>query len=248
MPNETLLVRTLVELADSLVDDFDVVEMLTLVSDRCVEILDVAAAGVMLGTPDGGLRVVASSSEAMRTLELFQLQSNEGPCVECYRTGLPVVNVDIAVVHAQWPSFTPRAVAAGFRSVHSLPMRLRGRTVGAMNMFRSHEGPLESDDVAAGQALTDVATIVIVQHQAALDAQTLNWQLQQALNSRVIIEQAKGKISESLGISVDEAFSRIRNHARNHNLQLTRLADEIASGRTAAHALDPDRSPSRPRR
>jgi hypothetical protein len=247
MPNEALLVRTLVELTDSLVDDFDVVDLLTLLSDRSVEILDVAAAGVMLGTPDGGLQVVASSSEAMRTLELFQLQSDEGPCVDCFRTGLPVVNVDLSAQSSRWPNFTPRGVAAGFRSVHSLPMHLRGRTVGAMNMFRSDEGSLRPDDVTAGQALADVATIVIIQHRAALDAQTLTGQLQQALNSRVIIEQAKGKISESLGISVDEAFHRLRRHARNHNLRLTSLADQIAIGQISADSLDPLPGPLLPK-
>jgi GAF domain-containing protein len=245
MPNETLLVRTLVEMADGLVDEFDVVDLLTLLSGRCVEVLDVAAAGVMLATSDGSLQVVASSSDAMRTLELFQLQSNEGPCVECFRTGLAIVNVDLDALNRRWPLFTPRAVAAGFRSLHSLPMRLRGRTIGAMNMFQQAEGSLQPNDVVAAQALADVATIVIVQHQAATDAQALNEQLQRALNSRIIIEQAKGKISESLGISMDEAFHRLRNHARNHNLRLTSLAEEIATGATAASALDPA-APQRP--
>lgn len=239
MPNDTLLVRTLVEMADSLVEDFDVVDLLTLLSDRCVEVLPVAAAGVMLATAAGGLRVVASSSDAMRTLELFQLQSDEGPCVDCFRTGLPVVNIDLAEMPGRWAAFTPRALAAGFRSVHSLPMRLRGRTIGAMNMFQLHEGPILPGDIAAGQALADVATIVIVQHRAARDAQTLNEQLQRALNSRVIIEQAKGKIAESLGVPMDEAFQRMRNHARNHNHGLTALANEIAIGTTRANALDP---------
>src|SRR5207244_7829797 len=127
--------RTFVELADTLVDNFDVVELLTLLSDRCVEVLDVAAAGLMLAAPEGDLRVVASSSEAMRVVELFELQSQEGPCLDCFRTGEPVLNQDIATVDGRWPTFGPVALAAGFRSVHALPMRLRGVAIAGLNLF-----------------------------------------------------------------------------------------------------------------
>ena len=137
MPREGLLVRTLVELADTLVDDFDVVELLTLLTDRCVELLDVTAAGVMLVAPEGDLRVVASSSEAMRVIELFELQTQEGPCPDCWRTGEPVVNADLSTVDGRWPHFVPVALAAGFRSVHGLPMRLRGEIVGVVNLVRA---------------------------------------------------------------------------------------------------------------
>ncbi len=238
MPNQTLLVRTLVELSNSLVDDFDVVDLLTLLSDRCVETLDVASAGVMLATPAGTLQVVASSSDAMRTLELFQLQSDQGPCVDCYRAGQPVVNVNLAGQNGRWAAFTPHAIAAGFHSTHSLPLRLRGRTIGALNMFRTDNGSLTEEDVLAAQALADVATIAIVQHQAAVDAQKLNEQLNQALNSRIIIEQAKGKIAEAANLDMDMAFQRLRNHARNHNLRLTALAQSIAEGSTPPETLD----------
>src|SRR5437588_3136797 len=143
MPREALLVRTLVELADTLVDDFDVVELLTHLADRCVEVLDVTAAGLMLARPGGGeLQVVASSSDAMRVLELFELQAEEGPCPDSYRTGEPVVNQDLATVDGRWPRFAPQALAAGFRSVHALPMRLRGVTIGALNLFRATDGGL----------------------------------------------------------------------------------------------------------
>jgi GAF domain-containing protein len=239
MPKEALLVRTLVELADNLVDDFDVVDLLTLLSDRCVEALDVAAAGVMLAAPTGYLQVVASSSDAMRVLELFELQANEGPCLDCYRTGEPVVNAELSAVKDRWPRFAPQAIDGGFHSVHSLPMRLRGQTIGALNMFRTDIGALDETDVLAGQALADVATIAILQHRTAVDAQALHNQLNEALNSRIIIEQAKGKISEAAHLDMDQAFQRLRHHARKHNLRLAQLARHIADGTTTIASLDP---------
>jgi GAF domain-containing protein len=238
MPREALLVRTLVELADNLVDDFDVIDLLTHLADRCVEVLDVTAAGVMLATPADDLQVVASSSEAMRILELFELQADEGPCVDCYRTAAAVVNQDLGGVGGRWPHFTPQAAAAGFRSVHAVPMRLRGRTIGALNLFRTGDGVLDDTDVVAAQALADIATIALVQHQAAVDAQVLNAQLTQALDSRVLIEQAKGKVSEASGLDMNEAFHQLRRHARNHNLRLADLARNIADGTVNPRSLD----------
>ena len=251
-----LLIRTLVELADNLVDDFDVVDLLTLLADRCVEVLDVAAAGVMLAAPSGALQVVASSSEAMRVLELFELQADQGPCVDCYATGEPVVNVNLAAADTRWPRFASEAVAAGFGSVHALPLRLRGRTIGALNMFRADQGTLDAGDVTAAQGLADIATIAIIQHQVAVDAQTLNLQLSQALNSRIVIEQAKGKISQAANIDMDRAFQRLRAHARNHNLRLSQLAADIAeapptptnSTRSNSPACGIDLPPERPTR
>ncbi|MHB1930491.1 MAG: GAF and ANTAR domain-containing protein, partial [Acidimicrobiales bacterium] len=218
MPNQLLLVRSLVELADNLVDDFDVVDLLSLLSDRCVQALDVTAAGVMLAAPSGALQVIASSSDAMRTLELFQLQADEGPCLEAHRTGQQVADLDLAGTGSRWPRFAAAATGQGFRSAHSLPMRLRGHTIGALNLLRGGPGPLDEADVAAAQALADIATIALVQHQIVVDAQTLNTQLSAALNSRVVIEQAKGKISQATGSDMDQAFRRLRNHARSHNL------------------------------
>src|ERR1700674_864025 len=133
MEREARLIRTLVELADTLVDDFDVVDLLTLLSGRCVEVLDVSAAGIMLVTADGDLRVVASSSEAMRIVELFELQSDEGPCVDCYRTGAAIVNRDLRSDADRWPHFAAVALDAGFGAAHALPMRLRGSVIGALN-------------------------------------------------------------------------------------------------------------------
>jgi GAF domain-containing protein len=237
--DESLLIRTLVELADNLVEDFDVVDLLTHLADRCVEVLDVAAAGVMLAAPSGALQVVASSSNAMRVLELYELQADQGPCVDCYALGQAVVNVDLDTAGARWPHFAPQAVAAGFRSVHALPLRLRGRTLGALNMFRADRGAFEATDVIAAQGLADIATIAVIQHQVTVDAQTLNLQLNEALNSRITIEQAKGKISQAADIDVDQAFQRLRAHARNHNLRLSALAADVAAGTISPDRLDP---------
>lgn len=238
MLNQTLLVRSLVELADSLVDEFDVVEVLSLLSDRCVHSLGVSAAGVMLASPSGALQVIASSSDSMHTLELFQLQSDEGPCLEAYRTGEQVVNLDLGAVSSRWPHFAPRAAAEGFRSAHSFPLRLRGRTLGALNLLRSEPGAFGEADIVAAQALADIATIAIVQHQIVIDAQTLNSQLSGALNSRVVIEQAKGKIAQATGTDMDQAFRQLRNHARNHNLRLADLATRVAEGTVGPASLD----------
>jgi GAF domain-containing protein len=238
MPRETLLARTLVELADTLVADFDVVELLALLTDRCVDVLDVGAAGLMLVAPEGDLRVMASSSETMRVLELFELQSQEGPCLDCYRTGEPVANDDLAADTTRWPRFAAEALAAGFQSVNAVPMRLRGTVIGALNLFYIEPLAMVPADLDAAQALADVATIAILQHRAALEAQTLNEQLQYALNSRIAIEQAKGMVAERDGVNMDEAFARLRNYARNHNFRLVQVAQDLISGAVPASALD----------
>ena len=239
MSREALLVHTLVELADNLVEDFDVIDVLTVLSDRCVEALDIDSAGVMLVGPMGELQVVASSSDSMRGLEVFELQANEGPCVDCYRSGAPITNLELEGSEVRWPRFARRAVAEGFHSVHALPMHLRGTTIGALNLFHTDPGSLSDEDVLVAQALADVATIAIIQHQTSVGATALNDQLGEALNSRVIIEQAKGRISEASGRDMDEAFHRLRNHARNHNLRLTELASHVVDGTQSIVQLDP---------
>lgn len=238
MPREAMLAGTLVKLADTLVADFDVVELLTVLVDRCVELLEVGAAGLMLVAPEGDLRVMASSSETMRVLELFELQSQEGPCLDCYRNGHPVVNQDLDSAHDRWPRFTVEALAAGFHSVHALPMRLRGAVIGALNLFHQEPGEMREADVGAAQALADVATIAILHHRASLEAQVLNDQLNHALNSRIVIEQAKGMIAEREGVNMDQAFATLRNHARNHNLRLVVVAQDVIDGSLAASSLD----------
>jgi transcriptional regulator with GAF, ATPase, and Fis domain len=242
--NESLLIRTLVELADTLVDDFDVVDLLTLLAARCVEVLDVSAAGLMLVTAEGDLRVVASSSEAMRIVELFELQSDEGPCVDCFRTGLPVVNPNLNDAVPRWPRFAQVAIRAGFGSAHALPMRLRGSVIGALNLFRTETGELAEADMFAAQALADVATIAILQFRGGREASVVNEQLNEALTSRIMIEQAKGVIAERAQIDTDEAFTRLRAHARSHNLRLADVAHDVATGSLADDSLGRARSPS----
>ena len=245
MPREALLARTVVELADTLVDDFDVVELLTLLAHRCVEMLDVAAAGLMLVAPEGDLRVVASSSEEMRVVELFELQAQEGPSPDCFRTGEPALHEDLAGGDPRWAQFGPVALAAGFRSVLALPMRLRGVTIGALNLFRTEKGSLEEADVVAAQALADVATIAILQHRAAIQADQLVDQLNHALNSRVVIEQAKGILAERAGLDMEGAFSWLRHHARSNNLRLVDVAQSIIDGKLVPEPPLAGRSPSR---
>ena len=238
MSRESLLIATLVELADNLVEDYDLIDVLTVLSLRCVEAVDVDAAGVMLASPVGELQFVASSSESMTMLELFQIQANEGPCVDCFRTGLAITNHALSEADGRWPHFTPRALAQGFRAVHSLPMRLRGRTIGALNLFRTHQGALTDDDVVVAQGLADIATIAILQYRSTLDSGALNVQLSNALNSRIIIEQAKGMVRQSTGCDMDEAFNRLRTHARNHNVGLTELAKRLIGKSIDSNNLD----------
>ena len=254
MTREVRLGQTLVEVADTLVNDFDIVELLTLLTDRCVEVLDVAAAGLMLGVPGENLRVVASSSDAMRLLELFELQSEEGPCPDCYRTGQPIVNHRLAAAGGPWPRFSPRALAAGFESVHALPMRLGPMTIGALNLFRSDEGALDGADVPAAQALADVATIAVLHHRTAGDAETVSSLLNHALESRIVIEQAKGIVAERAGLDQDQAFTALRDRARNDAVGLASVARQVTAGthparvsrgRSCRHALlGPDQGPT----
>ncbi|MGH9179590.1 MAG: GAF domain-containing protein [Acidimicrobiales bacterium] len=229
MPREASLVRTLVDLADTLVDDFDVIEMLTVLVDQCVELLGVSAAGVMLAAPGAELRVAASSSEAMRVVELFELQAEEGPCPDCFRSGEAILSGDLAS-DERWPAFVPVALGSGFASVHAVPLRLRGQVIGALNLFSAEVGEPGEADMVAARALADIATIAIVQHRAAREAQVLAEQLTHALNSRVVIEQAKGVLSERLGVDMDEAFSRLRIYARGNNRRLTEVAQSLVDG------------------
>jgi GAF domain-containing protein len=238
MLRESLLARTLVELADTLVDDFDVVDLLTLLADRCVETLDVAAAGIMLASPGGRLRVLASTTDAMRLLELFELQADEGPCLDCFRSGQPVGNEDLTSARARWPRFAAEALGAGFHSVQALPLRLRGTVIGALNLL--HTDPVRDDraDADVAQAFADVATIAILQHRAVREAQVVNEQLNRALDTRIIIEQAKGVVAEREGLDVQQAFERLRRHARNHNVRLADLASDVVAGVLATRTLD----------
>ena len=234
MSREADVVRSFVEMADTLVDDYDVVDLLTGLADRCVSLLGVSAAGVMLVSPGGRLGLAASSSEAMRLLELFELQAQEGPCLDAFRTGERVEQENLDAGSGRWPSFAAAAIEAGFQSALALPLRLRDVTLGALNLLSTTRTPMDEANVVVARAFADLATLSILQHRASEEAQRLNEQLSAALTSRVVIEQAKGVISERAGLDLDEAFTRLRAYARNHNLRLTDVAQAAIDG-----TLDP---------
>jgi GAF domain-containing protein len=227
-----LLSDTFVELADTMVADFDVIDFLQLLTDRSVMLLSASAAGVMLADPRGELRVAASSNEAAGLLELFQIQNDQGPCLDCFRTGLPVTAV-FADPEQRWPRFAAAATQHGFRTVQALPMRLRDQVIGALNLFRTTPGPFDPPDLRLGQALADVATIGLLHERNVRRSETVAEQLQSALNSRVVIEQAKGKLAERLSMEMDEAFAVLRDYARNSNQRLTEVARNFVTSGSA---------------
>jgi hypothetical protein len=219
--DDQLLAKTFVELADNLVADFDLIDFLRLLTDRCVAVLGVSAAGVLLADRNGELRVMAASSEEARLLELFQLQNDEGPCLECFHTGTAVTVRDLSTQAGRWPRFVAQAQRTGFTAVQALPMRLRDDVVGALNLFSSGR---------VGQALADVATISLLQQRSTEASTLLNEQLQTALNSRVLIEQAKGKLAERLDIDMEQAFTALRGYARSHQQRMSDLALAFVNG------------------
>jgi GAF domain-containing protein len=234
------LSRAFVALADTLVDDYDVIDLLDQLVGHCMALLAADAAGLLLGDARRELRVVAASSDAAEMMELLQIQADEGPCLECYRTATAVSVPDIAETTARWSTFAAAAEQAGaFRSVHALPMRLRGEAIGALNLFHREPGPLPPADLALGQALADVATIGILQERAIRRGEVLNEQLQAALNSRVIIEQAKGVVSQLLGVQMDEAFDVLRRFARKDNRRLAEVARAVVMRELGTDALRP---------
>jgi transcriptional regulator with GAF, ATPase, and Fis domain len=228
--SEQQLTEAFVEMADTLVDDFDVIEFLHVLTDRCVRLLDVSAAGLLLTDQRGALQLVAASTEQTRLLELFQLQTDQGPCVECFRTGQPVEVADLAAATDRWPRFVKAAHRTGFAAVHALPMRLRTEVIGALNLFSTEARPLGTDTVRLGQALADVATIGLLQARAIQQRDTLAEQLQAALNSRVLIEQAKGVIAERRHLDMDDSFVLLRGSARARNRRLSDLARAVVDG------------------
>lgn len=227
---EKTLAETFVLLADTLVDDYDIVDLLDQLVASCVNLIGVTAAGLLLDDQRGNLAVVASSDESTRLLEIFQLQNNEGPCLECVRTGSAISSDDLAIDRDRWPRFVPAALEAGFRSVAAVPLRLRDQTIGGLNMFHARPEPIPDDDRRLAQALADVATIGILQRRSTHRSSVMAEQLQHALNSRVAIEQAKGVLAERANVSMDEAFATLRTHARTHNLKLTDVAIAVVRG------------------
>ncbi len=236
---EQLLTKAFVGLADTLVDDYDVIELLNRLVGYSVELLVADAAGILLADSQRPLRVVASSDEDADVMELLQLQANQGPCMECFNTGEPVSVPDLADAAGRWPVFVAAVAERGaYRSVHAVPMRLRGEAIGTLNLFHHQPGALPETDLAIGQALADVATIGILAERAIRSREVLNERLQTALNSRVIIEQAKGVLAQREGLRMDVAFDRLRHYARTHNTLLSEVARQVVETDLAADVLD----------
>ena len=230
MTRERILVETFVGLADTLVDDYDIIDFMQTLAERCVELLDVSAAGIMLADPDGTLRHTACSSEQMRLVELLELQLEEGPCFDAYRSRAAVVCESPEEARARWPRFAPPAQESGFVAVSAVPMRLRTDVIGALNLFSSGEARLADDDLGVAQAMADIATIGILQERVIRDRKALASQLEFALESRVAIEQAKGIVAEHQKIDVDQAFDLIRRFTRSRNRLLSETARQIVGG------------------
>jgi GAF domain-containing protein len=215
------LAEVFVEVSDTLVDDFDLLDFLHMLTLRTAELAAASVVGLVLADQQGHLQFMASSREDAKMLELFQLQNEEGPCLDAFSTATAVVNTDLRDAAARWPRFAPHAAAAGFRSVHAFPLRVRSQAIGALNVFGADDGKhLDAEDVPIVQALADVASIALLQERAIRRGEVLTEQLQGALNSRVTIEQAKGAIAQAQGVSVDEAFTIIRGYARANNRRL----------------------------
>jgi GAF domain/ANTAR domain len=235
-PRETLVLDAVVSLVDTLLVDFDVVDLLTELTERCAALLDIAAAGFLLADPLNQLRLLAATSEQARDLELFQIQADEGPCVDCYSSGQPVSVADLTATADRWPRFVPAALDAGFASVHAVPMRAAGIALGALGLFGTRPGELNHADLLVAQTLTHIACVAIVQEHAPTPS-TVMPQLRNALTNRVVIEQAKGLLRESLDVSVDRAFQVLRSYARVHGEHLTDVARRLMTERHSRSTL-----------
>ncbi len=229
------LAHVLVEVADTLVDEFDLIDFLQRVTTHASGLVSARICGLMLADHLGRLRLMAASNERAEMLELFQVQTDEGPCLDCFRSGEPVIITDLKEAVDRWPQFAPHAVAAGFKSIHAFPMRLRGQVIGALNMFGAAAGSMDEADVRVIQALADIATIALLQERAIARGELLTEQLQGALNSRIALEQAKGFLAQLHGETPDEAFTRMRTYCRRHGLTLSSVAHAVAT--------DPDAFP-----
>jgi hypothetical protein len=233
---ETSALDAVVSLVETVLEDFDTVELLTEFSERCVALLDVAAAGFLLADPLDQLHLLAATTERARELELFQLQADEGPCIDCYSTGKPVSVADLTAAEERWPRFVPAALQAGFASVHAVPMRAAGLVLGALGLFGSGPGDLDDADRLVAQTLAHVASVALLREHAPTPS-TVIPQLRAALASRVLIEQAKGFLREALDVSVEDAFAVLRAYARANNEHLTVVARRLMTDRHARPVL-----------
>lgn len=227
---EARVTATFVELADTLVAGFEIPDFLHFLTERCIELLHVSAAGLLLADTDGRLQLVSASPYEARVLELLQLQAAEGPCLDAYSMGHSVIVDDLAAASDQWPVFAPQAIAVGCAAVHALPMRLRDQVIGGLNLFSAEPTQLPEADVGLAQAMADIATIGILSERAIRRRETVAEQLQTALNSRILIEQAKGILAERLGTDTASAFTTMRQYARDHNRRLGGIAASVIDG------------------
>lgn len=229
---EGRLVAALISMADTLVSNFDVVDLFHELVVSCTDLLDVAQAGLLLTDGNGVLGVAAASSQATGVVELLELENQGGPGTEAFSTGRPVHSGSLAGSEARhrWPEFGEAARAAGFSAVTAVPMRLRHQVLGALDLFLTDAEDLTDQDLMVAQALADLATIAIIQDRLTVDDRTVISQLRTALESRVVIEQAKGIVAQEADLTMDEAFARIRQHARNHNERLRDISAAVVSG------------------
>jgi GAF domain-containing protein len=243
MTREQRLAEVFVEAADSLIADFDLIGFLQQLVVRCMELLDVAAVGILLADQHGRLQVLAASDEHTRHLELLALEHDQGPCVDCYRSGSPRTDIDLHDPQAtcHWPWFAAAAQATGFATANAIPLRLRGRVVGVLGLFQTDPEPLSAADLTLAQALADVATIAILQQRALAHGELQRGQLQYALTSGIVLEQVKGILAERWHLSVDQAFAAFRIFARSHHHHLASLARRITDG-----TFDTDQIPHQP--
>jgi hypothetical protein len=229
---EIRLLRTFAVLADTLTAEYEVVDLLQTLVDACREFLDITDAGILLADGDGRLEVLASTNERSELIELMQLAAGDGPCIECYRTGQPVSIPDVAADDDEWSRFREGAAAQNYGALHAFPMRLRELKIGSLNLFADASGELSETDRVTAQALADVATIGILHERATSpDQREIDAQVQQAFESRAVIEQAKGVIAYQHRILVDDAFRLLRTYARSHQLTLVHVAQAVV-GRT----------------
>ncbi|PPF27417.1 transcriptional regulator [Rathayibacter tritici] len=224
---EHSVIKTFVALSDTLVDDYDVVDFTQTLVESSATLFDAVSAGLVLADPAGSLEVLASTDEDARLIELLQLDRGSGPCIQCFETGQPVIVEDVRAVGAEWAEFRERAIEIDVLAAHCVPMRSGGTTIGSLSLFQSRPGRLDRDDIAVVQAFADVATIGIL-HQRALQQSTVTQeQLQRALDSRVLIEQAKGILAYAHRTTVEQAFEVLRVRSRATSTPITTLAQEI---------------------
>jgi GAF domain-containing protein len=249
---EEWLARTFIELADTLVTDYDVIDFMSILVERCAELLECTEVALALVNPQGQLQPLASTTERVRVLELIEIQNHEGPCLDCFLSGAPVVNQRLDQSEIRWPSFTPRVRAEGFVIVHAIPLRLRDNTIGAMNIFNAELREITPLELSLAQALADAATIGVLHERAVSQGTLLAHQLQVALSSRIVIEQAKGIVAERLRLDMDHSFDVIRRYSRNKRARLGEVATAIVDGTlsvddlSSASADAPPANPGRP--